>query len=72
MADEIDVSQAESDFLLSLRLSKRAQYQGESAEHCVDCGDPIPVARRSALPGVRYCVFCAEHFEKTGIRIQTV
>ncbi len=36
MADEIDVSQAESDFLLSLRLSKRAQYQGESAEHCVD------------------------------------
>ncbi|WP_405471153.1 TraR/DksA C4-type zinc finger protein (plasmid) [Morganella morganii] len=66
MADEIDVSQAESDFLLSLRLSKRTQYQGESAEHCTECGECIPVARRSALPGVRYCVFCSECREAAG------
>ncbi|HAS8352975.1 TPA: TraR/DksA C4-type zinc finger protein [Morganella morganii] len=66
MADEIDVSQAESDFLLSLQLSKRAQYQGESAEHCTECGECIPVARRSALPGVRYCVFCSEYREAAG------
>lgn len=68
MADEIDVSQAESDFLLSLRLSKRAQYQGESAEHCVDCGETIPVGRRSALPSVRYCVFCSEYREAADVR----
>lgn len=63
MADEIDVSQAESDFLLSLRLSQRAQYQGQSAKVCVECGDNIPLARRIALPGVQHCVSCAEHKE---------
>ncbi|EJF7710709.1 TraR/DksA C4-type zinc finger protein [Providencia rettgeri] len=63
MADEIDVSQAESDFLLSLRLSQRAQYQGQSAKVCVECGDNIPLARRVALPGVQYCVRCVERKE---------
>ncbi|EQC1412775.1 TraR/DksA C4-type zinc finger protein [Providencia rettgeri] len=63
MADEIDVSQAESDFLLSLRLSQRAQYQGQSAKVCVECGDNIPLARRITLPGVQHCVSCAEHQE---------
>ncbi|QXX85106.1 TraR/DksA C4-type zinc finger protein (plasmid) [Providencia sp. R33] len=68
MADEIDVSQAESDFLLSLRLSKRKQYQGQSAVSCIDCGDQIPVARRMALPGVQYCVHCSERAELSGSR----
>lgn len=63
MADEIDVSQAESDFLLSLRLSQRAQYQGQSAKVCVECGDNIPLARRMALPGVQHCVCCVERQE---------
>ncbi|MGW8594944.1 TraR/DksA C4-type zinc finger protein [Providencia rettgeri] len=63
MADEIDVSQAESDFLLSLRLSQRAQYQGQSAKVCVECGDNIPLALRVALPGVQYCVRCVERQE---------
>ncbi|MBG5929610.1 TraR/DksA C4-type zinc finger protein [Providencia rettgeri] len=63
MADEIDVSQAESDFLLSLRLSQRAQYQGQSAIMCVECGDNIPLARRIALPGVQRCVGCVERQE---------
>jgi phage/conjugal plasmid C-4 type zinc finger TraR family protein len=31
---------------------------GESAEHCMECGDPIPEARRRALPGARTCVAC--------------
>ncbi|WP_322958022.1 TraR/DksA C4-type zinc finger protein [Providencia huashanensis] len=63
MADEIDVSQAESDFLLSLRLSQRAQYQGQSAKVCVEYGDNIPLARRMALPGVQHCVCCVERQE---------
>lgn len=66
MADIADVSQAESDFLLSLHLNKRTQYQGKSSEHCTECGECIPVARRSALPGVRYCVFCSECREAAG------
>jgi len=32
--------------------------KGESAKLCVECGDPIPKARREALPGVKTCVPC--------------
>ncbi len=31
---------------------------GEGAIQCVECGDDIPEARRSALPGVRTCIAC--------------
>ncbi len=31
---------------------------GEGTEHCVECGDDIPEARRKALPGVTRCVTC--------------
>jgi phage/conjugal plasmid C-4 type zinc finger TraR family protein len=42
---------------------RRAQSrlpQGPSAAHCEQCGEPIPEARRAALPGVRSCVACQE------------
>ncbi|MFL1404407.1 DksA/TraR family C4-type zinc finger protein [Marinobacter sp. M1N3S26] len=32
--------------------------QGDSLTHCEECDDPIPEARRKALPGVRLCVRC--------------
>lgn len=32
--------------------------QGESLSHCEECDEPIPEARRKALPGVRLCVRC--------------
>ena len=32
--------------------------QGESAEDCDECGEPIPPKRRAAVPGVRTCVAC--------------
>ena len=31
---------------------------GDSLSHCEDCDEPIPEARRKALPGVRFCVRC--------------
>ncbi|WP_428560955.1 MAG: DksA/TraR family C4-type zinc finger protein [Solidesulfovibrio sp. DCME] len=35
---------------------------GESRTACEECGEPIPQARRKALPGVRLCVACqSEH-----------
>ena len=35
---------------------------GESRERCEECDEPIPEARRRAMPGVRRCVRCqAEH-----------
>lgn len=34
--------------------------QGESLKYCEECGEPIPEARRKALPGVRKCIACQE------------
>jgi phage/conjugal plasmid C-4 type zinc finger TraR family protein len=31
---------------------------GEGLRECEDCGDPIPEARRRAVPGVRRCRDC--------------
>ena len=41
------------------RLRARRAPVGESAEDCAECGEPIPEARRAALPGVKLCVDCA-------------
>ena len=38
--------------------------QGESAEECDDCDEPIPKRRREALPGVRTCVTCQSERDK--------
>lgn len=32
--------------------------RGPSRSECEECGDPIPEARRTAIPGVRYCINC--------------
>ena len=37
---------------------------GESLSHCAECGDPIPEARRAAMPGVRLCLTCQEKADK--------
>ncbi|RZJ45999.1 MAG: DksA/TraR family C4-type zinc finger protein [Brevundimonas sp.] len=51
--DQID------DTVLDGVLSARARMPvGEGTEDCIDCGDPIPAARREALPGVTTCVSC--------------
>lgn len=34
---------------------------GPGKLNCIECGDPIPEARRVALPGVTCCVDCQEH-----------
>jgi phage/conjugal plasmid C-4 type zinc finger TraR family protein len=37
---------------------------GESAEECQECGEPIPEARRRAVPGVQTCVACQSQIDK--------
>lgn len=37
---------------------------GESALFCEECGDPIPQARRDAIPGVQLCVNCQAEADK--------
>jgi phage/conjugal plasmid C-4 type zinc finger TraR family protein len=46
---------------------RRAQSRlphGESATSCEQCGEPIPEARRAALPGVRSCIRCQEEDDR--------
>ena len=39
--------------------------QGPSLTHCAECGDPIPEARRLAVPGVRLCLACQQAADAT-------
>lgn len=34
--------------------------QGESLHECEECGEPIPEARRKAVPGIRLCIACQQ------------
>jgi len=55
--DQIDASVEDAVSQARSNLPK-----GESLEHCEECGEAIPEARRQAVPGVRLCVTCqAEH-----------
>lgn len=40
------------------RLKARRGPVGESLTHCAECDEPIPEARRQALPGVKLCIGC--------------
>ena len=43
---------------------RRKLAGGESLEECEECGEPIPLARRIAMPGVRLCVECQQEADK--------
>ncbi|MCP1675474.1 phage/conjugal plasmid C-4 type zinc finger TraR family protein [Natronocella acetinitrilica] len=66
MADACDIATDYTERELARHLeAQRARARlataGEhSAMECVDCGEPIPKARRTALPGCQRCVPCAE------------
>lgn len=40
------------------RMKARRAPVGDSATHCAECEEPIPEARRAALPGVKICIDC--------------
>lgn len=42
----------------ALERARSSLPQGESLTRCEECDEPIPEARRKALPGVRLCVHC--------------
>ncbi len=44
--------------------ARRNLPSGESLSHCEECGEPIPQARREALPGVRLCVTCQQEADR--------
>lgn len=40
------------------RMKARKAPVGESRTQCAECEEPIPQARRAALPGVKLCIEC--------------
>lgn len=58
--DQIDDNIADSVSHARARMPR-----GQSLTHCQECGDPIPEARRKAMPGVRTCVPCQSERDDT-------
>lgn len=54
--DQIEASIAEE----LERLRARSGPTGDSAVECAECGEPIPEARRAAIPGVKLCIDCQQ------------
>ncbi|MEO9782558.1 MAG: DksA/TraR family C4-type zinc finger protein [Sedimentitalea sp.] len=42
------------------RLKTRRGPEGESRTHCAECEEPIPEARRNAIPGIKLCIDCMQ------------
>jgi len=47
------------------RLKARPAPKGESLTHCAECDEPIPEARRKAIPGVKLCIDCQQDRDAT-------
>ena len=60
--DQIDDTVSDAVKAARLRLQV-----GEGLGLCEECGEPIPEARRKALPGARTCVACQSERDK-GVR----
>ena len=58
--DQIDASVADA-----VKRAREQLPQGESLEYCEECEAPIPLPRRQAIVGVRYCVQCQSEIEKS-------
>ena len=48
----------------ALERARRSLPTGISAELCDECGNPIPEARRLAVPGIQHCVSCQTELEQ--------
>ncbi|WP_118138205.1 DksA/TraR family C4-type zinc finger protein [Oceanicella sp. SM1341] len=46
------------------RMQARRLPGGESRTHCAECEEPIPEARRQALPGVKLCIDCQQERDR--------
>jgi phage/conjugal plasmid C-4 type zinc finger TraR family protein len=47
-----------------VRRAQSRLAQGPGLTHCAECGNPIPEARRNAVPGVRLCLSCQEAHDR--------
>ncbi len=60
-----DREQQLRDDALAEQARRSAKRQVDaSAEQCAVCEEPIPEARRHALPGVQTCIHCQKELER--------
>ena len=65
---DVDVQeQIDASVRDAVEEARRRLPKGESHTHCDVCEEPIPEARRKAIPGVRLCVECQAELEKRQI-----
>lgn len=66
--DEIDRMQEAEGRMLdrAVASARRRPRRGPGPRNCVDCGQPIPAARRAAMPSASRCVGCQRDFEADG------
>ncbi|MCO7247607.1 DksA/TraR family C4-type zinc finger protein [Halomonas sp. Mc5H-6] len=62
--DGAEQEQMESTLNDAVQRARSQLPRGESLDVCEECGDPIPDARRKAIPGVRLCVACQSELDK--------
>jgi phage/conjugal plasmid C-4 type zinc finger TraR family protein len=48
----------------AIELSRMMLPTGPSSQYCLDCGEPIPQARREAQVGCKYCITCQPLHDK--------
>jgi phage/conjugal plasmid C-4 type zinc finger TraR family protein len=49
----------------NVRRALEEQASQPSLTHCEECGEEIPEKRRTAIRGVRLCVYCQQLLERT-------
>jgi phage/conjugal plasmid C-4 type zinc finger TraR family protein len=57
--DQIDASVDDA-----VQLARSRLPTGDSATHCQECGELIPLPRRKAVPGVRFCIECQTQIDE--------
>ncbi|RMC36566.1 DksA/TraR family C4-type zinc finger protein [Paracoccus alkanivorans] len=60
--EQIEISTAEAIARAKARAARPQDVA--SAEFCAECDEPIPQARREAIPGVQLCVTCQSGRDK--------
>lgn len=66
MRDVIDRANDIAQLELNNLIAKRKVYTGKSSLYCCECGEPIPEARRDAVPGCSLCVYCQQILKAKG------
>lgn len=67
MPDEMDRATALTEAQTAAAI-EAARPRGHGSATCDDCGQPIPAARRKAMPTARHCTPCRESMEKARAR----